>query len=294
MKVHLYDVVNSDVGGDFLEACRIINDKDIKSRLHVIGGYNMKMEDTEFHEEEGLYYMDFTKHRPAGPGRATKTELTRGFDLKSDEDYGELTATLYDDNAKVLLVQYNHYGYRAGKIAEYIKVAGNGNFEFEIDPRLTRDVLAKLERKRYATKVSCRLKLPPRDMTSSDREQGVSLSSALDLAKKTNIQYFGEIEITLSKVRGKARKMENFKGYIKSILNLHEENEDQVKSIKAHLSETSDDEPEPIDFLHAREEKIFDGLKMNKGTRMYPFDERCKALRSIHKSWLNEGIIERE
>ncbi len=290
MNVHLYDVTDGD---DFLAACRVIKSKSIESRVQVIGGYSMKMESELFDEKACLYCMDFTKHRSMGPGRATKTTPTQGFNLGADEDYGELTAILYDSEAKVLLVEYNHHGCRAGKIAEYIRVAGEK--EFEIEVRLNKMALAKLETKKYANKVSYRLKLPARNMTTADQQHGMSLTAALDLSQKTKIAGVGEVEITLFKARGKTKRMESFKGLIKNILKLHTQDEDEslVRSIKANLSETLDDTPETIDFLKAREEKKYNKLKIDSNTRMYPFDIRCTALKEIHNSWVNEGIIVR-
>ena len=78
MKINLYEVENHS---DIEMVLNEIKDMDLKNRVRLVNGYDMKLEEikTETYEGVKIYLMDFSKHRISGPGRSAQIKLLKIF-----------------------------------------------------------------------------------------------------------------------------------------------------------------------------------------------------------------------
>ena len=78
MKINLYEVENHS---DIEMVLNEIKDMDLKNRVRLVNGYDMKLEEikTETYEGVKIYLMDFSKHRISGPGRSAPDKITQDF-----------------------------------------------------------------------------------------------------------------------------------------------------------------------------------------------------------------------
>ena len=288
MKMYLYEVSEQISIEDVINNIR---DREMKERVKPISDYTMKLEEIERTPESDskMFLMDFCKHRASGPGRAKKDEKIKGFDLGEDEAFGEMTAALYDPKTHFIIIQYNHYGPRAGAIADYLSSFNNGsNGPFLFQPRLRNDVLAEIDKKQYNHLLS--FALSPANLTEAHKNKlgmGIIIDNLAILGGN-----IGEIQITLKKKRGKYGKMENQKSFLRGIYEIFQsDSQDAIKSAKVSGSMTPEDAPEILDILNAKIFQEFDGLIVDKKTKLYSFNSRCKLLIKAFKIWKESGII---
>lgn len=283
MKIHLYEV-NQPMGN----AIQKIKDYAMEERVKNVSGYDMKMEEikTEKHNGNNVFLMDFCKHRDSGPGRAKRDEKIQGFDLGEDEAFGEMTAALYDPTTNFIVVQYNHYGPRAGSIAIYLSEFATEQFIFS--PRLKDDILAEIDKKQYNT--SLELSYATASLTEFHKKE-LGIDTILNNTEAAMGSNIGEVKIIIKKPRGKHKKMENQNSLLKKIFRISSDDDSPITSAKVTGAMTPEDEPEILDILKAKIVDEREGLKIDQSTKMYSFDSRCKLLKQSFLSWKELDII---
>lgn len=155
-----------------------IDSRPLAARVRSVSGYKMKMEVLDQQKVGGspVFFMDFCKHRPSGPGLAKATAKTTGFNLGRDESFGEMTAVLYDPKTSFVVVQYNHYGPRPGSIAAYISLFQQAN-HIVFQHKLKSNVHAEIDKKQFNTSVSFAYSLAA---LTPDHKKALGILAALD------------------------------------------------------------------------------------------------------------------
>ncbi len=285
MKIFLYEVSEQT---PVIETIHHIKNLDLEDRVKNISGYDMKLEEIEDRRigSSTVILMDFCKHRQSGPGRAKRDQKIQGFDLEQDEAFGEMTTVLYDPETHFIVIQYNHYGPRAGAIASYLSEFFKSQVTFK--PRLRDDVLAEIDKKQYNTSLSFSY-----SYATLTEEHGKLLGIAAILNNtETFGDNIGEVVITVKKKRGSYSKMENQTGFLKKILRFVNNNDEGViKSARVKGAMTPEDEPELLDLINAKISEEREGLVKDEETKMYSFQSRCKLLIRSFKSWKKSGVI---
>ena len=285
MKMFLYEVSQQV---SLVGAIDHIKSLDMEDRVKNISDYDMKLEEINLKtiSGRGLYFMDFCKHRNSGPGRAKRDEKIKGFNLASDEAFGEMTSVLYDQKTHFLVVQYNHYGPRAGVVARYLsEFSTNQSFLFE--PRLKDDVLSEIDKKQYNNSLS--FKYSSAALTDAHRRDLGVLVAFDNLEKLGN--NIGEVEITIKKKRGNYQKMRNQVSFMKKLLRIANTDQDSITSAKVVGAMTPEDAPEVLNLLNANIFQEREGLVRDEITKMYSFESRCKLLADSFNQWKNSGVI---
>ena len=287
MNIHLYEVETSGI--TLNQTIEGIFARKMQLRKVVVGGYNMRMEHREMRKlqnGESICLMEFCKIRVAGPGRAHPNIATTGFNLAPNEGFGELTAALYSPKMNCVLVQYNHYGPRAGTIAEYFStLADSGHYAFH--PRLRDDVIAQMERSGYATSIEVKLathKLVAENMNPRGPVGGF-------LAATDKVTSVGHALLGLYKERSKP--MTEFLNFVRSFLSLSEEQEGVVERLSLVARETEESPDEFLDLLKAKVIGEYNDLSIDPKTRLYPRSQRWDGLVSVYETWRKERIIYR-
>ncbi len=277
MKTHLFKVK----GASLLAIVKKLMSMDLERRRI----REIKLEHSLCLEND-LYAMDLAKHREFGPGRSSKNEITKGFDLRTDEGFGEMTAILYDNKRQFILVQYNHYGPRATSICEYFNQSlGGGSLDF--DPVLKKGELEKLNTHKYAKQVFYAIEFPNNKFPpTTDIDSRVKHN--WDIAQKTGMTNIGRIEVTLKQYRGgSVNRMLNCLQYCKSLL----KNKNMLQSLKVEVSQEDNRKIEMLNLLQSQEEIALEGLIRDGTTRMYSFDSRYNILLQAHEKWLKAQVI---
>ena len=195
MKINLYEVENHS---DIEMVLNEIKDMDLKNRVRLVNGYDMKLEEikTETYEGVKIYLMDFSKHRISGPGRSAPDKITQDFSLQPDEGFGEMVATLYvslGENAYIL-IQYNHYSCRAGSIAKYLNEMGDINCFFK--PSLKDDILAKMNSSKYGK--TYKFSYATEHLTPEHKKY-LGVGGALDTIEEKAANHIGTVSMAFKK-----------------------------------------------------------------------------------------------
>lgn len=284
MKIFLYEVKGRK---SIVDTIQRIHGLPMEERVHRVSDCDMKME--EFHEQNrggsNVFFMDFCKHRTSGPGRAKADEKTKGFDLADDEAFGEMTAALYDPETHFVVVQYNHYGPRAGGIADYFSMFQQDD-RVVFEPRIRDDISAEIDKKQYNRSMS--FSYSTAALTKDHDVLGVGAAlEALGLLGKN----VAEVEIIVKKGRGKAPKMQDQGSFMRLFRRLSTGDNALFKSAKVHGAMTEEDKSEFLDILNAKVSDERDGLVKDKETQMYSFQSRCELLGKSFAAWKSSGII---
>ena len=283
MKIFLFEVEEQK---DWSQVITRIRGLPMRERVKTISGYEMKLEDIKSKKVGGdVFLMDFCKHRESGPGRAKLDDKTKGFKLKVDERFGEMTALLYDPKTHFVVIQYNHYGPRPGAIAEYLSEFVDDSLIFV--PRLKDDILAEIDKKQFNTSLS--FAYSSASLTESHKKMlgiGVTVENLNEIGSNV-----GEVEITIKKGRSRSNRMENQTKFLRKILNIFTKNENAIKSAKITGSMTPYDKPEVLDILNARIFKEIGDLQIDQDSKMYSFESRCNLLIRSFEEWKQSDII---
>ena len=223
MKINLYEVENHS---DIEMVLNEIKDMDLKNRVRLVNGYDMKLEEikTETYEGVKIYLMDFSKHRISGPGRSAPDKITQDFSLQPDEGFGEMVATLYvslGENAYIL-IQYNHYSCRAGSIAKYLNEMGDINCFFK--PSLKDDILAKMNSSKYGK--TYKFSYATEHLTPEHKKY-LGVGGALDTIEEKAANHIGTVSMAFKKNKGKSRRLKDFHSFIENYLILLQKTPEQ-------------------------------------------------------------------
>jgi hypothetical protein len=279
-KVHAFRVARINGSPSLDDLLDEVEGDALGARVRTIYGTDLRIEHIE--RRQGTWYMDFGKFRDEhGPGKASRATPIEGFEFDGDEAFCEETACLYQPTSGHLLVQYNHYGARAGSIQEYFNTYSHDEaYAIELQPRYDDDAYRRFSDRAASKRLT--IGIDPRFLNENDRAAGLPLAQALDLGNESNGT---KIEITISV--GKARNrwlsepIERFLERLPAVIN---RNPDAVTKLKVGVVETLDSAVETIDLIAQRLSKEFTDLIIDDDHR-YPREDRYVRLRRAWNLW---------
>ena len=282
MKVHAFGVRKINKSGNLESLLQQIKSDPLSKRIRTINFNDIRIENIK--SDNGLWYFDFGKFRDQhGPGKASRTKPTTGFDFEDGEVFCEETACLYIPKTSHLLVQYNHHGTRIGVIQSYLNSYDPNNvYAFEMMPKYDETVERKF-RDRAATKKII-FEIDPRFLNQQDKVAGTALTQALELGKKSQGE---KVELIISAGKAKKRFLSDFIDKTANVLKKKAgENPDGITKLKVGILENLDSRMEVLDLIAHRLVHEFSDMKLGKDLR-FPRSERYKALTRAYNGWKN-------
>ena len=282
MKVHAFGVKRINKSGNLEDLLKQIKDDSLSKRIRKIGFSDIRIEHVK--HDNNIWYFDFGKFRDQhGPGKASKTMPTKGFDFQDGEVFCEETACVYIPKSKHLIVQYNHHGTRIGLIQSYLnEYESSDSYLFEMLPKYDETVEKKF-RNRAATK-KITFEIDPRFLNQNDKASGTALTQALDLGKQSHGE---KIELVISAGRSKNKFLSQFIDKTAEVLKtIAGNNPDGVTKLKVGILENLDSRMEVLDLIEQRLVHEFSDIPLGKDLR-FPRKERYKALNRALNGWKN-------
>src|SRR5690606_19379124 len=281
MKVHAYKVEFTD-GSQPLEEVlqQIENEQSLRERIRLINQVELRAESIT--QQDGLWLMDFVRIRTShGPGKVGRDSEVEGFEFEEEEGVGEETAALYDPTTGYMLIQYNHFGVRAGAIADYFSAYdGTENNLYTFKPKYDEDVERRLLNHGITRKISFCLDVTR--MSEQDRQRGRPLSEAIDYGRQNGADKI-KVEISVQGERNRSLAQGALDGLtaLRSILG---QNPDAVTKLEVSGKENQDSVTEVLDLIAHRLSVEFNDLVLGADLR-YPRDERWRALTRAKNGW---------
>lgn len=281
MKVHAYKVEFTD-GSQPLEEVlqQIENEQSLRERIRLINQVELRAESIA--QQDGLWLMDFVRIRTShGPGKVGRDSEVEGFEFEEEEGFGEETAALYDPTTGYILIQYNHFGVRAGAIADYFSAYdGTENNLYTFKPKYDEDVERRLLNHGITRKISFCLDVTR--MSEQDRQRGRPLSEAIDYGRQNGADKI-KVEISVQGERNRSLAQGALDGLaaLRSILG---QNPDAVTKLEVSGKENQDSVTEVLDLIAHRLSVEFNDLVLGADLR-YPRDERWRALTRAKNGW---------
>jgi hypothetical protein len=292
MKVHLYQVI-SGLNTPKLETVLEASLKmPLTNRERLVGQQEMRLEQIAKPHSKGnssdYWLMDFTRLRfTHGPGKVSRGTPIEGFDLQTNQGFGEETGVLYDPATGYLIVQYNHHGVRSGTLKEYFGLLRDGQADtFEMRPKMDETSEQRLAQKQVITKMN--FKVAPANITSRLRSGDVGLGRAIEL----NDSFKGnEIEITIASGRGSNGGLlyNAANSLISSLKKLVEHDDDTNRSVTKFdvwARNIDYEAAEKIDMLTPKVAQTIDGLVLGTDLR-YTRESRWNGLLRARNGWTN-------
>lgn len=281
MKVHAFKVQTTDDSAALEDLLRLIEQKNnLRERIRIINHVELRAEAIEHHN--GVWLIDFVRIRTDhGPGRVSRDTQVEGFDFEDEEGFGEETAALFDPATGYILIQYNHFGVRAGVIADYLSEFDDtvNNF-YTFKPKFDDDVERRLLNQGITRKVAFTLDVGK--MSAQDRKSGQALSDALSFGRESGADRIKiEISVTGEKQRGLTAKA---KDGIHSLQSILARNPDAVTKLEVSGKEDRDSVTEVLDLIGQRLTVEYSNLRVGADLR-YPRDERWSALIRAKNGW---------
>ena len=281
MKIHAFKVEPYADSQNLEQVLAIImREQSLRERIRVVGQIDLRMEDIR--QVGQLWLMDFVRMRyDHGPGRVSPDHEVEGFDFEDDEGFGEETAALYDPATEYVLVQYNHYGVRAGVISNYL---GDYNKSVVNDYTFKPKFDAQIERRLAQQGITRKLEftIDVGRMSAEDRRQGRPVADAIQYGRRTNADKV-KIEISVSGDRGRSLG-QHARDSINSLKEILGANPDAVTKLKVSGKDDRDASTEVLDLIGHRLTQEFDDLTLGADLR-YSRDERWRALQRAHRGW---------
>lgn len=282
MKVHAFGVKKINKSGELESLLQQIHSDPLVKRIRNVGFNDIRIENVK--NDKDLWYFDFGKFRDQhGPGKASRSKPTKGFDFDDGEVFCEETACLYIPKTNHLIVQYNHHGTRVGLIQNYLNSYDqNNSYTFELLPKYDDAVEGKF-RNRAATKKII-FEIDPRFLNQQDKVAGTALTQALDLGKQSQGE---KVELIISAGKAKNRFLSEFIDKTANVLKKKAgENPDGITKLKVGVLENLDSRMEVLDLIAHRLVHEFSDMRLGKDLR-FPRDERYKALTRAYNGWKN-------
>lgn len=281
MKVHAYKVESVDGSRPLEEVLRQIEgEESLRERIRLINQVELRVESVS--QQNGSWLMDFVRIRTShGPGKVGRDSEVEGFEFDEEEGFGEETAALYDPASGYILVQYNHFGVRAGAIADYLSAYdGTENSLYTFKPKYDEDVERRLLSHGITRKISFCLDVTR--MSEQDRQRGRPLSEAIDYGRQNGADKIKvEISVQGERHRSLAQNALDSLSALRSILG---QNPDAVTKLEVSGKESQDSVTEVLDLIAHRLSIEFNDLVLGADLR-YPRDERWRALVRARNGW---------
>ncbi|MDX8398987.1 MAG: DUF6731 family protein [Gallionellaceae bacterium] len=261
---------------------------DLVGRERMIGKQPFRLEDAVPPTKTSPFWLlDLSKRRyEGGPGKASKDTPVKSFKMGAGFGFAEETAALFDPYSGFVIVQYNHYGPRAGAIAEYFSsydLASPNFYEFQL--QLSPNAQARLNNKKVFTRI--KLTVAPAMLTDAYRKNNISLVNSLS----AQLNEFGgdtvSIEVSLNRGSNTSLKIRN---KLKALLCMANEEQDAVSAMVITGRDDIDQRLDPVDLIHERLETPIKDMPLDEGLR-YPKEARFLALQRAYNGWKKDKII---
>lgn len=286
LKVHLFKVRPIDGTRPLADTLIKISQLSLPKRMAQAKFQPMRLECLDVPPARpGLWRLDFCKLRTTGPGKASASEPTRGFDMAEEDRFSEESAAIYDERSGYIAIQYNHYGPRATTIEDYLSVFAGQGLGYHLDIQLDPSVQARLARKTIFSKFAYRV--APARLSSHWRNLNVSLARALTSQQDAFGGDWVSVEVSLERRSKPTLKLVD---RLSGILGLTQESTDAVAKLEVYGKDDGDSLVEKIDLLHGKLVMTFENLSVDIDRRV-PRDLRWACLESSLYDWMGRGIV---
>jgi hypothetical protein len=281
MRIFLYKVVSEPNTFDLAERLRHIHSLSVDARNRDRNLDHVRLEDLR--EERGLMFADFLKIRMHhGPAKAGLDTPVEGFDLDSDEGFGEETALVFDPSNGHIVVQYNHHGSWPTAIAEYIGLFEHSNpVSIDFAPKLDASVHAKIKRAKIVKKLT--LAIAPKALSDEDYDAQTSLGSGIrEIARRSDAE---RIEIVISARRSRSSSLNIDLSFLNQWIRRLGGSSEGSPILTARATAT-DDERSPSEVLDLLEHRLTSEAELTPGLdKRYPRLDRWNALERAFNTW---------
>ena len=281
MKIHAYKVDSFDGSRTLQDVLlQIESEPSLRERIRLINQVELRAKSVS--QKNGLWLMDFVRIRTSnGPGKVGRDSEVEGFEFDEEEGFGEETAALYDPASGYILVEYNHFGVRAGAIADYLSAYdGTETSLYTFKPKYDEDVERRLLNHGITRKISFCLDITR--MSEQDRQRGRALSEAIDYGRQNGADKIKvEISVQGERQRSLAKNALDGLSALRSILG---QNPDAITKLEVSGKENQDSVTEVLDLIAHRLSIEFNDLVLGADLR-YPRDERWRALVRAKNGW---------
>jgi hypothetical protein len=281
LKIHAYKVDSFDGSRTLQDVLlQIESEPSLRERIRLINQVELRAESVS--QKDGLWLMDFVRIRTSnGPGKVGRDSEVEGFEFDEEEGFGEETAALYDPASGYILVEYNHFGVRAGAIADYLSAYdGTETSLYTFKPKYDEDVERRLLNHGITRKISFCLDITR--MSEQDRQRGRALSEAIDYGRQNGADKIKvEISVQGERQRSLAKNALDGLSALRSILG---QNPDAITKLEVSGKENQDSVTEVLDLIAHRLSIEFNDLVLGADLR-YPRDERWRALVRAKNGW---------
>lgn len=288
MKVHLFKVHGLTPAMKLESVLAEVSRMSLEDRVTYIGQHQMRLEVMAAPGAKGnkspYWLLDLVKLRfENGPGKVSRKEALKGFDLGTDEGFGELTSALYDPTTGYILIQYNHHGPRAGAIAQYFThISPSQQCAFEFLVKLDETTEARLASKNIIKKLH--YKVVPYQVSKAMRGQNISLGQSLEMSDSLGGQ---SLEVIISAGKGHLNT-----GSAKSLIGTFMEmltgsaiqEQGALETFKVYAKDAYDDVTDEINLIAAKMESNIDGLQLGPD-HMFTVVSRWQGLQRARKGW---------
>lgn len=294
MAVHLFEVRELNQTIPLADLLEMIKADDMAGRLRTVGQQEVRLEAISPPRSNGndtpYWLLDFTKIRfEHGPGKASREEPIEGFELDSDQGFGEETAALYDPNRQVMLIQYNHHGVRSGIIKNYFSLYGHdqnraGSYEFNI--RMDENADARFAQKQVITKMHFKI-APPR-ITGAFRANNVSLGHSLDVSDHLGAETI-EIIVSAGRSMNAALSFARATALIRQLMRMRPAGDGEdpaVSKLEVVGRDSEADAIDVVDLLRPKLEQRIGDLVLGDDRR-YTQQSRWDGLLRARNGWGN-------
>ena len=288
-KIHLYKLFTGRDSRNLVDVIRETVGIDLEDRTRRLPRQPYRLEDAVRPTRNAPFWLiDFAKLRfDGGPGKASKATPVESFELDGGFGFAEETAMLYHAETDYVVMQYNHYGPRAGSIEEYLSTVDLTQVnDFGLRLQLNPDAQARLDRKTIFTRL--KIRVAPAKLSAAFRRNNMALVSSLEASSTLVAGDIVTVEVALER-DGQHRSL-NLGRHIRSLLRMANDEVEAVDSLVITGKDGVEDRLDAVDLISERLEHVIKQLPLDGGLR-YPRDARYAALIRAFNGWRATGII---
>ena len=292
MKIHAFKVVCR--GGPSLdEVLKIISGLPLEERMRTISGGSIRLENAN--RVSAGWFLDFGGLRPEGPGRGSPTAPITDIELAEDELFGQETAAFYDPVSEFIILQYNHFGPRSGRIQGYFYrfskvVAGQQENDepseppdgFTLVPVMKSNSAEVLNRAAIVKNIDITVYVPGMRVNPGTRRR--SLGGILDnpLVGSSDVL---QMRLTAGRPKNSSLSITDARQLVTDLLGLRE----YVADLRMTVRESEGGQNEPLDLLEARLES---DVRVERTGARYGRNKRWQAVKQAFDVWSANGQLE--
>lgn len=284
MKIHAFKVdIDNDTSAPLEEVLAQIKiETSLKERIRRVGQTELRAESIIKHDE-GFWLIDFVRIRTNhGPGKVGRDTEIEGFEFDEDEGFGEETAALYDPKSGYILIQYNHFGVRAGAIADYLSAYDESKTNlYTFKPKYDDDIERRLHNQRITRKMIVGLDISK--MSAQDRQRGRPLTEAIEYGRNIDGDKI-KLEVSVKRESKGGLIRERVNECLTALSGILGQNPEAVTKLEVTGKEDADSITEVLDLVGHRLFVEFNDLKIGNDLR-FPRSERWSALERARSDW---------